>query len=292
MRIDRILHPEIVLGKRGDKRLIQFYKTCFPQIELTPEGYACGLEVRQFDENLRDHAILTHKFRQSGSKVFYCGKDFIQVLSKIDKEIPLQFMPQKFLGYLAFPEETVFDGEEEIQGAYVYVGEGKGTTLKKEDWDKKIIWISYVGKNLNSITRLCAELTEDKMSEISTRYEMADYNVSEVIKGSVPGSRELVYRLVANLVLYINSADPDLIGLKTMHLESKTQRNKAEARGEIINECTLPITLLSWNYKREINYSKESTWVETHPRWQRCGSGFTQIKLIWVKAHERHLLKE
>lgn len=295
MRFNKILHPEIIMDRRGEDITRELYKQIFEQIKITGKGYLCQKDIHDMDANTREHFLLTYKFKQNKGRVYHSGADFLKAMSKISKELPVDLLPNDFLGYFSFADETIYDEADEIQGAYVYIGKGSETPVFPEHHQKKIIWISYVGKDPQIVGRLLVQALPEKIEEICKKYVQEDFNLN--FKGDyqkiLPNTNKLkernnVFSTIINLVLYVNSIDCDLIHLPNMQNISGNQRLKMFRKGQNVNECTLPVTLVSWNYTSEKSYEKESTWVETFPRWQRCGPQLSQIKLIWVTAHERY----
>ena len=98
---------------------------------------------------------------------------------------------------------------------------------------------------------------------------------------------------IVNACIYFHSMNPDV-----SHLEpekDKKRRNTLAIKRGIPHEeisSYYPVTLLNWNYGRGREYTVDSTWVDSYLRWQRCGPGFTQVKLIMVSEHERHYRKD
>lgn len=94
-----------------------------------------------------------------------------------------------------------------------------------------------------------------------------------------------VFRAVFNAILYLHSQDAELE--KTYPFSktsfSKTQQKK---RRILTTDCMIPVTFIHRGY-HEKHYSKDSTFVQSHLRWQRCGVGLSQVKLVWVREHER-----
>jgi len=316
MKLSKLVHPELVLGLRGDPMLIYTYKKYLAAVgfELGRGYNSVSPDWKHFDQNLQEHLLVTWKFRKESAPTYYVPKDFAQAISKLDREIPVDLLPSRWFGYIAFAEDSVFDADDEVQGAYVYMGPAEETPLRPENYSKRVLWISYVCKdvatnrdqisiaqapsgdyaliNFLSLGKLLVELKPEKISTLIRSVPELDF-LSDVPKTplAVAGDRDTVYRTIINLVLYINSVDADLVRAPSTNHLSNSQRAKRREEGKPINECTVPVTLVSWNYRRPSNYSVDSTPVETHMRWQRCGPRNSQVKLIWVKEHLRFFKK-
>jgi hypothetical protein len=103
--------------------------------------------------------------------------------------------------------------------------------------------------------------------------------------------RHDVFRALINSVIYLFSENPELE--KTLPKEQTGLSSKELVRrGRAINLTTIPIVFVNKNYKKIIRYSVESTWIESFPRWQRCGPLNSQVRLIFVSPHERRYKKD
>ena len=316
MRLSKILHPEIVLKTRGNRHLVDAYKHLL--VGMSHDGHGFSSKHPQWgliDPNMQEHLTLCYKFREENALpkdqkpgIYYMPSDFSDALSKLDREIPVDLLPERWFGYIAFADGAVFDEQEEVQGAYVFLGRAEETALSPEHYGDRVIWMVYVCKdtigekrgpvgfmetsmgpqlNLLSISRFTSPLKQVKVSDLAKELPTLDFSVSgqHVQKHA---ERVDVFRLLLNAALYINSVDADLVPAPMVgHLSNRQKKERAAAGGHV-NECTVPVTLVSWNYRKPIQRQIDLTWVETHPRWQRVGPNLSQVKLIWVAAHERH----
>jgi hypothetical protein len=294
LKFAKVLHPEMILGLRGDPINQKLTNLLCNKIWYHPEqGYVVGFDSSwDPSSSFHDSIVMSWKFRETWKTkdrpgVYHSGKDFLKALSKIDREIPIDLLPERFLGYFSFPENTIWDGNDWIQGCYVFIGPPNETPLKKGYWpeSEKVFWAVYISqadpaKPVLEVARILIDLRKEKFSDLAASYpafgdpkSMADTNV---------------FRLALNLVMYVNSINRDLIEAPPVRLMKPAEKKDRTKRGELINQCTVPITLISWNYQHPRVYTKESSWVDTFMRWQRCGPGNTQLKLIWVTPHSRH----
>ncbi|MGZ3747126.1 MAG: hypothetical protein ACXWRE_07155, partial [Pseudobdellovibrionaceae bacterium] len=222
------------------------------------------------------------------------GKDFISALQQISSEIPIDLFPKKFFAYIAFPENTVHDhDEDEIVGCYVFFGNAKDLHMEPKYWGQQAVGMSYVVKtnkpsdfplngffcdtitDSNDVQNLIQDLTPFKTQADGTIL----WNEGEVHSD--------VWRLIFNIVLYIHSPENDIFPLKTRsELNNADFQSQSKSSG-VENLCTIPVTLVSWNFHRPHVFNKDSTWVRPYLRWQRCGPEFSEVKLIWVREHER-----
>ena len=86
-------------------------------------------------------------------------------------------------------------------------------------------------------------------------------------------------------MIYVESKDPEIEALRPLRFYNNKQLSKLlpSVKDSL---CTLPVKLVSWAYHGR-NYTKDETIVSPHLRWQPCGEGRQQVKLVWVREHTR-----
>lgn len=92
---------------------------------------------------------------------------------------------------------------------------------------------------------------------------------------------------IVNTICYVNSLEPDVSVFKPVHLRSSRERINMQRNFEE-DDSSYPTVFVSWNYGKDRTYTVDSTWVDAHLVWQRCGPGFREKKLIMRSGHERH----
>ena len=298
-RFAKLLHPEIVLGLKPGQVVMPSKMGSPPVTEKQIYAYAhAGIaydEVNgytpgeaymvQWQNSMTpsqwENFCITQKFKIERPPVYHAGKEFCKALQKMEPVIPVDLLPQRFFAYFSFPDGTVLDNEgDQILGIYVFVGEPKETPLLPELWSTspKVFWAVYY-----TVKGDCARILMD-LNERKTFKELAEH--LPVDRGGTKTDVN-IFALAMNLVLYVNSVDCDL-HLAPPNKDMKPAEKKArQARGETINQCLLPVIYVSWNYQKPRLFHVDHAWVDTHLRWQRCGPNYSQVKLIWVKAHER-----
>jgi hypothetical protein len=329
MKISKLIHPELVLGTRGSEALTKSYRNMIEKIDFNPEVGCFSVRDtnwQYFDSNLKEHLMLTWKFKKEYRTtqkpgIYYVPAPFTEAISKLDRNIPVDLLPERFFAYFAFADGAMQDEKDEVQGAYVFVGPANESCLAKEyHYSGKVIWISYVCKdmvedrenpdyyptigvqegkppllmNFLSISKLLVPVTDKKISKLIEDVPILDFQSTKHTDDPEADeiARNRVFRTLINLSLYVNSIDADLVKAPLTVDLSHKQKAKRRDAGKPINECTVPLTLVSWNYERPRQYSVGSAWIDTHQRWQRCGPEHKQVKLIWVAPHERHYKKQ
>jgi hypothetical protein len=309
MRFTRVLHPEIILDKRGSAEARGFYQTVKDLsirvgnglgLSKRPENtYQNGVwRLLERDPNLTRHMLHCQVYREMGqqAKTYHLGKDFALALSRIDREIPIDVLPENFIGYVSFPESTVFDEDGEVQGGYIWLGvAGEKDILASHEkgWKpegERFISMSYVNSkmigDLFPITTVTASLTQSSVDDLIATVEQKDMLLGRATTEQDMRQRNAVFRTMLNALIYIYSQDP-LIDRSRPQKETGLSNKEIQRRGMVINECTIPVYFLNRQYVTERHYSIDSTWVDSFFRWQRCGPQYSQVRLTLVKAHER-----
>lgn len=282
----------------------RMYHEIKSDLKISPEkGIAFGPTTRKYctiltgtvDENALSHLGIARKFQTDRPKIYYVGKDFAQAMSGIDREIPADRMPKNFFGYIAFGKDALKDESHFVEGVYTFIGPADQVGAGKHYGSGTVVWLSYVPQPSEEgmypfFAKALFPLIPERISQIVGQVGFskdATLLGNATVPEHVEREREKIYRAVINTVLYIHSQDPDLRKLRPEKELSHTQRKRLREVGGDTVDCSVPVVLVSWDYKQKRGIHVDSTWVDTHPRWQRCGPGNSQIKLVWVKEHER-----
>lgn len=302
MRLSKVLTPEIIAGTRGDQQYISLYRSIMGEIETIDNGVKFrDSEISQMisqsvDEITGGHFAMAWKYKHTPCRVYHIGKDFSHAMANVKKDLPLDMLPERFFAYFSMPSGT-FSGVEDcpVKGGFIYIGPQAETMARSEWKHERVVWINYE-----------LELGEEKESKILAAGQMPlycanflmplDNGLKSAIEDAphIPGSRKTspeVVRAFLNLAIYIHSLNPDLLPTRAAQQNSLKQRKEFHKKFGVTNLCTLPVTFVSWNYEKPKSYSVDSTMVSAHMRWQRCGPGFSQVKLIMIDEHERRFKK-
>lgn len=282
MKLTRVLHPEVVLGLRGNPSNVKFYRNHLASTEKCNQFLAHKYE--QGADNGRawlQHMDACLKFIKERPQTYLISRNFQEALLKIKGKIPLDLVPSQWFAYVALSEPVPFDGGK-IDGAYIRIQEKtqEGTAILQ-----KKMTITYTFENQDYGVGNLGFIMEEKSAE-----QLLTHINEEVFKGSLTHQLHKAALIFINAVMYITGcSDADIKhSAKAGHL-SKTRRKEIEKRVGAVNLCMLDVKLVSWNYHHpsERNYTAGEVWVDTYQRWQRFGEGFKQVKLIWVKPHVR-----
>ena len=223
------------------------------------------------------------RWRIDQGKVYHVNQDFLRALSRVERKVDIKYLPERFIGYISFADGTVFDESDEVEGAYVYVGPAKYTMLRDTS-SERVFWCAYICKGLGAIGTVCTDIKQGEfLEDLVDRVESDNKKENQNFLVPDPGAlskRSLVFNTVLNCVMYIHSAEPDVRRIPNADSISNSKVSEIREKTGIKNACTLPITFLNWTYAKQRVYSVDSTWVESYPRWQPCGPGLNQIKLV------------
>lgn len=299
MKFTELIHPEIVLGLRGEKSIIDFYRE-FSKNLFISEGKIFlesnpGDSYEKLllsDEIFRKHYLLTQHFKKHNSKVYYINKDLIDALSSIDKEIPLDILPTEFSGYILFEKDCVFDEEGPIEGGYVSITKGKNSGILDKYKESTVFWTSYIPdrfiKKFFGISALLCELKPERLSGILSETPSRDVRLFETIPTpeQINEKRNKIWRILLNTVILLHSKDPKIdrcLPAANLGLSKK----ELKRRRIDLNLTKIPIYEVERDFLSQRSFSCEKTFVRAHFRWQRVGKELREIKLVLVSEHER-----
>ena len=304
MKIQRVLHPEVVLDVRGPKDARSVYKTLLSEIVLLPGGRArYPAEWERKVPGVRgssalDSFFILKEYEQRRPRNYFIPQNFGRALSLVDKNIPTRVLPEKFFAFFQLGENTISDEEGEVDCAYVKIDPSVSVPGERD------ISVFYLNKLWQTTTKLRMRLEEKSITSLVEAAKVVDYVPEEVggktvsvrenaVKGSSVPLRSAVFRLFINAVVYLHTQDPELLSLSPLPLLSKTRRaQEIERSPDVLNLCSIPLTLLNFQFNQPRQYSVGSAPVRGHLRWQPFGPAFSQVKLIWIDEHERHFNQE
>lgn len=309
MKISTVTHAEIAYDLRGPEDRREYYKTIRNMMKWNEEKQTYVMMANSYqerllltiieqDENAQHHCMAIKRHEERNGKFYYIPKDFTQALSKIDKDIPIEYLPEEFYGYFEFGDGALADDSGPVTSAYVFIGKVKNivggaytvvnnTQLNE---DQMVISINYNNKN-GAVTKFMWPLSKEKISSL---FKKSSHNENENILSIFNGSkvnRDLrLPTIIAclNAVLYVCSDDPELMALLPEKNLKGKQRVLQRSKTNVKNMCALDLILVNHSFKEQLRQRHlDKTWVNPHLRWQPFGEGRGKVKLIWVKGHER-----
>lgn len=306
MRFGRVLHPEIVLGKRGTKEEIAFVQKALAMTSIDPRGgltwegdrddllaVLIGSALEQDQVFVRWVTSCKKFVEAKTAPTYHVGREFLQALQKVDLKVPVEIIPDSFCAYFSFASKTVFDESDAIDGGYVCVDRGRNLGMDAKYADTRVITFAYNCASTQEspfppVGSLTVPLDAKTMDELAGGAPYRDYYMPSSFEPSAEAhaKRNEVFRTLLNCLIYVHSQEP-IIERSIPLADSNKTIKEHKKLGHIINACTIPVHFLYPNYQQPKVYKVNSTWVDSFPRWQRCGPGLTSVKLVFVKAHER-----
>lgn len=219
---------------------------------------------------------------------YHICKDFFEVLFDLrDRGITSGYLPDEFVGYFSLPPDGIKDSVGDyVDGLYVVVRRFNKGGLRS-------IFSGSQPEHFVSISYICEPRKTQNISVGWISVQLKDKElIGEAIDkalGEIP-DREFQSKLVQlaiNLTLYIHSSDPELLKLTPTHDATVAVKKKYEVGG-MSNGCTIPVIAINWGYKlKDIIGEEVTTHVRGHFGWRLCGVGRSQVKLSWIREHER-----
>ncbi|MBC8549844.1 MAG: hypothetical protein H8D23_09345, partial [Candidatus Brocadiales bacterium] len=263
MFIDTTLHPEMVTGVAGPKERTEFYQDVFGQ--LRTNGVASPAYVSPQDESAFLHYQLSFIYAQmKEARALYFSRDFLSIMNSIDKKIPFSHLPQNYFGYVHFPPQFIFDGDDFVDGAYFYLGPSDLLNLKGSIFENKnVLAISYICKGWTSFGSLLVA-TEDrkKLTEILSSYPCMTYSANGTVDSSeMLTHREAIFRTIVNCILYLScSSAQNAVArlIMPMNMVHNKRLQKLRRKKMICNFSTMPILYIDEApLKKIMVYSKD-----------------------------------
>jgi len=310
MNISQVLHPELLYNLRGDKNHREWLKLLVGRVFVNPSGgisfdyegahpsaVAAAKDIfERKDRPFIDFLLLCAKFRKDEGKTYYLPKDFCTALSKIDKTLNLDYLPGNFIGFFAFPKDFIKDRRGlTLTGAYVFCGKSDELPLPKGIPAQKFFHAVLIHEKegvFKRVSNAYLPLDGDKTMWENVEYYYGDSGIYQTDDKLLEDEERLeIIRfsgILLNAVLFVHNEDEDILRLKPASNPAKKNGKPVKiSSGVAINNCSIPVELVNFNFHRRTNYSIDSTSVKGHFRWQPHGQEKAKLKLIWIAEHIR-----
>lgn len=268
MRFNKVLHPEMLLGKKKVKssEMREFLQKIS---KLTGNEDVCKKE-HEFSR----HLLILRSYQLKNDGIYYIPSNFLDALLTVDKNIPIKLLPDRFHAYFVFPDNKIAIDGRFFEGAYFYISQ-------EIDGSKAII-ITFISNEYMAQTTLALR---DNLTFWDNM--LLDVNAYGKDPRTDEKRKDLfcTIKLLVNSVIYIHSKDPEIDLLKPIVKMTPHERRVYQIK-DLLNETSLPIKLLNWSFHGR-TFNVDSTTVMGHFRWQPCGMGRQEVKLIWIDEHER-----
>ena len=284
-------------------------------------AYDFMLKMLVSDTNTIGLLKLCHTFyANETSKIYKVSPLFAKALSKIKDKVQFDLLPDSFCGFIPLPKGVFKDYTgANIVDAYVQLSEcgvskryrdyiedvKKGMAVKPPPDDEIVVSKEFgkvleVGitienskhKSFDIMVYKATIQNGDNLSDLISQIRKDAAGAPITFIGSAApdevnkNEREFL-SFIVNTICYLNSLEPDVSMFKPEHLRSSRDRINMQRNFEEDNS-SYPTVFVSWNYGKDRTYSVDSTWIDAHLVWQRCGPGLREKKLIMRSGHERH----
>jgi hypothetical protein len=250
------------------------------------------------EANHKDQGMYVYeKYIRDGKKNYRISKEFGEALSKTKLDISCKYIPKLNKCYnIQFHNDVLLKslfGEEDItyKNCYVSIEDCSTDYDKLKGYHKRIMVILPVYLNGNEFystydfVNLVFKDDDQKVTEALV------YSAANLKGRGITKEGEGIIKYITNLILYINSGDPDIRELKKPKIPKET-KNPKKFQKKNRHRPLLDIIEVGFSYMKGITYQVSSTDVRGHFRWQPCGEERSQVKLIWVKEHTRSFDKK
>jgi len=287
-------NPDINIEEFKDISL-KFIHKLVEENQMTPAD--AELTIKSLMEDVRHDLYTYSTYIRDGKKNYRIAKDFSNALSEASLDISCKYIPKKDVSYnIQFHKDIVLKsmfGEEDIayRNCYVTVEDCDSEYDKEKGYLKRVMLVFPIyqyGEDYISTYDYINLVFKDENQKVSEAV-LDSAKLLESKKLSDDGMEVIKY--ITNIVLYLNSGDPDLREIKKPKLP-KITKNPGKFGKKNRHKPLLDIIEVGFNYMKGINYNVSSTMVRGHFRWQPCGANREQIKLIWIVEHERSFDKK
>lgn len=246
------------------------------------------IEARPLAEHLGEYHVpatvaIVSLFAQQGAEAYKIGRAFGESLLDTDLAVKGRYIPiDEKLRCIEFPETISFPvgNAECILCAYVGVTRRNGR--------REILIACPIsdrfGNYQDSFTMQLMYVGVDDDETV----EDAAKQRSLVQAGTNPDISLMNY--ILNCLVYIHSGDPDLRHLRGIGLKPSKNEQKAKVwrKKKSLGEPMIDMINVGFDFKKPVLYSKGSTLVRPHWRWQPYGPGKAKVKRILIDQHTRH----
>jgi len=243
------------------------------------------------------HDLYTYNtFIRDGKKNYKISKEFSEALADASLDVSCKYIPSENISYnIQFHKDIVLTSmfgtdKEAYRNCYVTIEDCKSEYDIKKGYLKRVMLVfpiyidgvDYI--STYDYINLVFKDDKQKVSEaiLASADQLKDQQLTEEGKG--------VIKYITNVILYLNSGDPDLRELKKPNIP-KVTKNISKFKKKNKYKSLLDIIEVGFNYMKGINYRVSATMVRGHFRWQPYGSGMSMVKLIWIEEHPRNFTK-
>jgi hypothetical protein len=232
--------------------------------------------IQADEDGIAISSVFLTPYIMGASKVYRIGGTFGHHLNKTGIDLPLSAIPyedgKSF--WIETPDSLVFENQKGYRFLECFAVFRNGPDgshrlfLESRHYDRQggrlgtsqLCWVNLDGQGTIN------EVLDDGKNRSEIRFP-----------------RELIHFITKALV-YIYSGDPDLKPEKGEVCKSSKPK---KARRHLESVCPYDTVLVGYDFHGRHRHI-ESSIRSGHFRWQRCGVGLSQVKLIWIDETEVH----
>jgi len=273
----------------GDKPLGVILGLTETFLEAFPDGFVSNDKTHS-----TSHSMLAYwkTLDLYGRDIYKMGEGFSKALLNVNLDIPAKHLPllnkmiciefPDNLRFNAGPSAINMEADRFINCVYVVVTDEKAETKDGSEAKRTMRCIMPLYDENNDLTMevqeygipiIDLEKTFLEAVERASRFDEVPHNNKDFIK------------FVLKCLVYIDSGDPDLRDYKAPK-NDKNIKGRSWVRANK-NNSLLDMTLVGYNHKKNNLRHVDSSIVSGHYRWQRCGKGFSKVKLVFIEEHNR-----
>jgi hypothetical protein len=236
-------------------------------------------------------------FRLRGEKIYKIARNFGEQLHRTAKlDISGALVPLTNSVCIEFPDSIRFKmpatNDSYAHCAYVYTIDDKNIRIEQGEGIKTLY---------RAVQMLVPHYTGDgtllmRYDRVGLVFTDPKESIETVIERSMrastsPFSVDMAH-YVMKCLMYIHSGDPDLRAYRAPRAETQNPKKLRRFAKDHANQSLVNMTLVGYDFKKGVVYTKDETSVTGHFRWQPYGPARMQVKLIWIDEHVRHFKTE
>lgn len=245
-------------------------------------------------------SLLVPFFREKkeNRKIYVIQKDFFSKFKDLDlAQLRFKHLPKEMTGYVELPEIIVDHEGMEIKGFFFHVGNihkianplWNPRQSKPYEISDRIVGFAFsedssMNVNAFSWTHVPMDLDikiVDSHKDVKTVTTDYDGEI-EGVSNDYPKYLAVMY----NLLTYLNTGAPDIRSFRnTLRYQSPTSKTPIKADKHLSNSNIIQV---GFSFKKERLTHTDEWYVMPHMRWQACGVGLSEMRMVYVRGHHKH----
>jgi hypothetical protein len=215
------------------------------------------------------------QFKENPDKTFIFSSSLTDALKTVNLNVKLKHLPKNICAFFCFPELFYYDTNNNLKNHI------EGVLVQTQEDEKKGLLVSmvvfsknyYGGQTDSNINYFSSEQMDDAISSSikSNRHKEAGNQDGPLF---VNNNEDIIFMTFAGLVYLSSQKDS---------VNNQFIQGKAQLLRKKYSSCSY--YLLGEGIKLVRKTTTDSWEVSAHPRWQPCGPGFSQTKLIFIQNH-------